>query len=70
MQNSDNHDTSTDLSSLTPRHPLRVKDPSLPDGLGKTSWNTVPTLIALGVIITAVFLLDFLTPLGISISFL
>ena len=30
----------------------------------------VPILIALGVIITAVFLLDLLTPLGISISFL
>ncbi|MBX3319449.1 MAG: response regulator [Nitrospira sp.] len=30
----------------------------------------MPILIALGVIITAIFLLDFLTPLGISISFL
>ena len=70
MQNSEDQDTSTNRSSLSPHRPLRGKDPSLSDSLGKTSWNTVPILIALGVIITAVFLLDFLTPLGVSISFL
>ncbi|GKS62826.1 hypothetical protein YTPLAS72_01300 [Nitrospira sp.] len=70
MQNSEDQDTSTNLSLVSPHLPHNGKDLSRSLSLGKTSWNTVPILIALGVIITAIFLLDFLTPLGISISFL
>lgn len=70
MQKSDDQDTSTNLSSFSPHRPLLGNDRSLSGILGTTPWNMVPILIGLGVIITAVLLLDFLTPLGVSVSFL